>query len=207
VQLGSCLVKSHQPLLGEDYLVYAVTQLERAVTADALVKTDGDSIVSLLLGERQPLSRQQRDRVLRRQISYLADDLVIPIWNAAFVYDTEAGVQAALEIFEFANSQLLQFRYYDDLLDSELGRIYDSLEDPRWYHSLAGQRYVRAAQQLHALFIERWKQNVEEKLDTLDDIYRFTVDQTQMSRGHLLELVIILILVLELVLFFMGIMK
>ena len=167
--------------------------------------------------------------------------VVNPTWNAAFVYDTEAGVQAALEIFEFANSQLLQFRYYDALLDSELGRIYDSLEDPRWYHSLAGQRYVRAAQQLHALFIDvneltdktenalkmvgdvyaarlytlvasrlgldRWKQNVEEKLDTLDDIYRFTVDQTQMSRGHLLELTIILILILELVLFFMGIMK
>jgi hypothetical protein len=150
-------------------------------------------------------------------------------------------VQAALEIFEFANSQLLQFRYYDDLLDSELERIYDSLEEPRWYHALAGQRFVRAAQQLHALFIDvneltdktenalkmvgdvyaarlyslvasrlgldRWKQNVEEKLDTLDDIYRFTVDQIQMSRGHLLELTIIAILVLELVLFFMGIMK
>ena len=235
-----CLVKSRQPLLSEDYLVYAVTRLERATPADALLAADGDAIVSLLLGERQPLSRQQRKRVLRRRISYLADDLVIPTWNAAFVYDTEAGVQAALEIFEFANSQLLQFRYYDALLDSELGRIYDSLEDPRWYHSLAGQRYVRAAQQLHALFIDvneltdktenalkmvgdvyaarlyslvasrlgldRWKQNVEEKLDTLDDIYRFTVDQTQMSRGHLLELTIILILILELVLFFMGIM-
>jgi hypothetical protein len=239
-QLGSCLVKSREPLLSEDYLVYAVTRLEHAVAADTLLDTDGDAIVSLLLGERQALSRQQRARVLRRRISYLADDLVIPIWNAAFVYDTEAGVQAALEIFEFANSQLLQFRYYDALLDSELGRIYDSLEDPRWYHALAGQRYVRAAQQLHALFIDvneltdktenalkmvgdvyaarlyslvagrlgldRWKQNVEEKLDTLDDIYRFTVDQTQMARGHLLELVIILILILELVLFFMGIM-
>jgi hypothetical protein len=241
VQLGPSLVKSRQPRLSEDYLVYAVTRLERPATADALLATEGDAIASLLLGERQPLSRQQRERILRRQISYLADDLVIPVWNAAFVYDTEAGVQAALEIFEFANSQLLQFRYYDDLLDSELGRIYDSLEDPRWYHAIAGQRYVRAAQQLHALFIdvneltdktenalkmvgdvyaarlyslvagrlglERWKQNVEEKLDTLDDIYRFTVDQTQMSRGHLLELTIIFILILELVLFFMGIMK
>jgi hypothetical protein len=57
------------------------------------------------------------------------------------------------------------------------------------------------------LGLDRWKQNVEEKLDTLDDIYRFTVDQTQMSRGHLLELTIILILILELVLFFLGIMK
>ncbi len=55
--------------------------------------------------------------------------------------------------------------------------------------------------------MDRWKQNVEEKPDTLDDVYRFTVEQTQMSRAHLLELTIILILVLELVLVFMGIMK
>ena len=59
--------------------------------------------------------------MLRNRLSYLADDLVIPTWNAAFVYDTEAGAQAALEIFEFANSQLLEFRYYDELLDAELG--------------------------------------------------------------------------------------
>jgi len=30
-----------------------------------------------------------------------------PTWNAAFVYDTPAGTQAALEIVEFANSPLL----------------------------------------------------------------------------------------------------
>ena len=58
--------------------------------------------------------------MLRHRISYLEDDLVIPSWNAALVVDTEAGMQAAVEIFEFANSQLLEFRYYDALLDSEL---------------------------------------------------------------------------------------
>jgi len=44
-------------------------------------------------------------------------------------------------------------------------------------------------------------------LETLDDIYRFAVDQTGMSRGHLLELTIIIILLVELVLFFMGTMR
>ena len=40
----------------------------------------------------RPLSRQERDEVLRHRLSYLADDLVVPAWNAAFIYDTEAGV-------------------------------------------------------------------------------------------------------------------
>ena len=45
------------------------------------------------------------------------------------------------------------------------------------------------------------------KLKTLDDIYRFAVEQVAISRGQFMELTIILILVLELVLFFLGIMK
>ena len=57
------------------------------------------------------------------------------------------------------------------------------------------------------LGLDAWKRNVEEKLKTLDDIYRFAVEQTGMSQGNLLELVIVLILVIELGLFFAGIMK
>ena len=52
-----------------------------------------------------------------------------------------------------------------------------------------------------------WKANVREKLQTLDDIYRFAVEQTAMARGELLELMIVAILIFELVLFFLGIMQ
>lgn len=226
--------------LAEDYVVFAVTAFDTPMTADDLLEQHGTDIAHVLRGEPTGLSRQERDDVLRNRLSYLADDLAIPTWNAAFVYDTPAGVQAALELFEFANSQLLEFRYYDALLDTELARIYADLQKPRWY-DIFGRRRVRAANQLHSLFIdvneltdkmenalklvgdvyaarlygliaarlglERWKANVEEKLETLDDIYRFAVEQLQVARGHLLELTIILILVFELVLFFLGIMK
>ena len=57
------------------------------------------------------------------------------------------------------------------------------------------------------LGLERWKANVQDKLKTADDIYRFAVEQSSMSRGELLELTVVLILVLELVLVFMGVMK
>jgi hypothetical protein len=226
--------------LTEDYFVFSAHELEDRLSAEELLARHGSEIAELLRGERQPLAAQEREEVLRHRLSYLADDLVVPTWNAAFVYDTEAGAQAALEIFEFANSQLLEFRYYDTLLDRELDRIYDNLQRPRWFDAF-GRRYISAATQLHALFIEvneltdksenalkmvgdvyaarlyglvaarlgldRWKQNVADKLKTLDDIYRFSVEQTQMTRGHFLELTIIAILVLELVLFFMGIMR
>jgi hypothetical protein len=227
-------------LLSEDYLVFAVTAFATPTTADELVARHSEEIALLLRGERQPLSRQEQDDIMRNRLSYLADDLVIPTWNAAFVYDTDVGAVAALEIFEFANSQLLEFRYYDQLLDVELARIYPQLQRRHWWETLLGRGQIGAAHQLHALFIEvneitdrtqnalkmvgdiyaarlfnlagarlglaSWKASVEEKLKTLDDIYRFAVEQVAISRGHFLELTIILILVVELVLFFMGIM-
>lgn len=227
--------------LSEDYFVYALTHVEGAPSGDALVAAHGDDIARLLRGEVEPLSLQERDEVLRHRLSYLASDLVVPSWYGAFVYDTEAGLPGALEILEFANSQLLQFRYYDQRLDRELTRIYARLQQTRWYEPWIGRRYTAAARELHALFIDvneltdrtenalklvgdvyaarllglaaarlglgAWKEAVRDKLKTLDDIYRFAVDQTAMDRGEILEAAIVFILLLELVLFFMGIMK
>jgi hypothetical protein len=241
-RLTQALTDPRQAALTEDYLVFAISDLSRPHTADEIVEHHGDVIASVLRGERAPLSRQERDEILRHRISYLANDLVIPTWNAAFVYDTPAGTQAALEIVEFANSQLLQFRYYDELLDNALASIYaDIQKKARWYDALFGRHYARAARQVHALFIDvneltdrtenalkivgdvyaarlfflvgarldldRWKTNVSEKLKTLDDIYRFSVERLSMVRGELLELTIVLILIFELILFFMGIME
>ena len=240
-RLKTAMTEPRQTLLTEDYLVFAVNELSRAHTADDLVTHHGDVIASVLRGESAPLSRQERDEILRHRLSYLADDLVIPTWNAAFVYDTPAGTLAAVEIVEFANSQLLQFRYYDELLDDALADIYAKMQkEPHWYDSVLGWHYAKAVRQVHALFIDvneltdrtqnalkivgdvyaarlfalvgarldldRWKTNVSEKLKTLDDIYRFSVERLGMVRGELLELTIIGILVFELILFFMGIM-
>ena len=240
-RLTNAMIKPRSTALSEDYLVFAINEMSEPHTAEALVHRHGDVMASLLRGERASLSHQERDEVLRHRISYLADDLVIPTWNAAFVYDTVAGTQAAVEIIEFANSQLLQFRYYDELLDNALADIYPKIQkEARWYDSLLGRHYARAARQVHALFIDvneltdrtenalkivgdvyaarlfslvgarldlaRWKTNVNEKLKTIDDIYRFSVERLGMVRGELLELTIIAILVFELVLFFLGIM-
>jgi hypothetical protein len=239
--LGPAITGARASFLSEDYLVYVVHQLEGSPSADDLLATKGDTIATMLRGERQPLSEQEKTKILDHRISYLRDDLVIPTWNAALVYDTPQGAQAALEILEFANSQLLEFRYYDELLDNELASIYARLQHPKWYDEWIGSRYTRAARHVHSVFIdvneltdrtentlkfigdiyasrlfalvasrlglETWKANVHEKLKTLDDVYRFAVEQSSNSRGQFMELTIVLILVLELLLVFMGVMK
>jgi hypothetical protein len=240
-RLQPAMTAPRSDLVAEDYLLFSVTDLPDRATAETLIERRGDDIARLLRGEREALSRQERDEVLRHRLSYFERDLLVPTWNAAFIYDTESGVQATSEIIEFTNSQLLEFRYYDDLLARELARIYADLQGPGWFKGWGGRRYTRAAQQVHALFIDvneltdraenalrvagdiytarvltltgarlgldQWKGNVREKLNTLDAIYRFAVEQTGMARGEALELLVVLILIFELVLFVMGIMK
>lgn len=229
--LASSMREPRASFLSEDYLVFAVTEFETPATSDAVIDQHGDDIAQLLRGERQRLSRQERDEILRHRLSYLPDDLVVAAWNAAFVCDTEAGALATTEILEFANSQLLEFRYHDDMLDSELTKLYAELQQPRWFHGFAGRRHTRETRHMHAIFIdvneltdrmenavkfvgdiysarlfgivtarlglERWKNNVQEKLTTLADIHRFAVEQTGMSHGNILELIIVLILLIE----------
>jgi hypothetical protein len=170
--LGPAMHAPRSTFLSEDYFVFSVTELEARVTADDLLAGYGAELALLLRGERQALSGQEREEVLRHRISYLADDLVIPTWNAAFVYDTEAGAQAALEIFEFANSQLLQFRYYDDLLEGALERIYGGMNRPKWYHVFR-QRYTKEVDHLHTLFVEvnELTDKTENALKMIGDLY------------------------------------
>ncbi len=239
-RLGPALEDPRRDHLSEDYFVVGVTAHDGAPTAEALLAAHGDDIARLLRGETEPLSPQERDEVLRHRLSYLATDLVVPSWNGAFVFDTEAGMAGALEILEFANSQLLQYRYYDQRLDRDLTRIYARLQAPRWYEPWVGRRYTAAARELHSVFIDvndltdrtenalklvgdvyaarllglaaarlglaAWKDAVRDKLKTLDDIYRFAVDQTTMDRGEIMEGSIVLILVFELILILMGLM-
>jgi hypothetical protein len=240
-RLRPALVGYRDTHLREDYLVYAIHELDHPCPAEHLVEFHGTEVAAMLRGERQALSADEQEKVLSHRISYLSDDLVVATWNAALVYDTPAGIQAALEIIEYANSQLLEFRYYDERLEVELASIYASLHHPRWYDQWVGSRYTRAARKVHALFIEvnevtgrtenalkftgdiyaarlfklvadrfgldTWKADVEGKLQTVDAIYRFAVEQSSMARGQLLELAIVLILVFELLLFFVGVME
>jgi hypothetical protein len=167
------LTAPRQEFLSEEYLVFAVHELEPPLSAAEVVKAHGADIAAMLRGGRQALSGQEQRTVLRHRISYLADDLAIVTWNAAFVLDTPAGSAAALEILEFANSQLLEFRYYDQLLDGQLASIYSALQRPRWYDQWIGSRYSRAARQVHSLLIDlnELTDRTENALKFIGDLY------------------------------------
>lgn len=230
------LVKPYQNWLSEDYFVFQMREVGGASSAAEMISQFGQQIAQLVRGETAPLSEAERNEVLRSSISYYAHDLAVIGWNSAFVYDTAAGGQAATELLEYANSQLLEFRHYDELLTRELNRVYRSLEEGTG--TLARWRLAREATRLHAVLLEvtelteradnaikflrdmfsarlyrlaetkvgvlDYKDLVNQKLRTAEELYRFMVDEFHQGRSFLLEVMVTIILVIELLYLFRG---
>ena len=90
-------------------------------------------------------------------------------WNAAFLYDSEAGAETAIQLLEYANSQLLEFRHYDELLTRELGIVYAGLD--KGTGMLARWRLARAATKLHTVLLD-----VNELTERADNAIKFLSD-------------------------------
>jgi hypothetical protein len=232
------LVKSYKgEWLQEDYFIFHVREIEGAPSADELLASQRDRIAQVVRGEMCTLSEGERQEILQSRISYYPSDLAVIGWDAAFIYDTPAGAETAIQLLQYANSQLLEFRHYDELLTKELENVYDFLEvgGTGWW---SRWRTAQAASKLHTVLLDvnelteradnaikflsdmfsarlyklcasrvgvpDYKDLVQEKLQTAEDLYRFMVDQFNQSRAFVLELMVVVILIIELVYFFRG---
>jgi hypothetical protein len=231
------LIKPYGNWLHEDYFIFHVRDIAGKPLASEVLKTHGDQIAQIVRGETLPLSEGERQEIVQGRISYYPTDLAVIGWNGAFLYDTIAGAETAIQLLEYANSQLLEFRHYDELLTRELEGVYDFLENggtglwSRW-------RTARAATKLHTVLLDvdeltehadnaikflsdmfsarlyklaaskigvpDYKDLVQQKLKTAEELYHFMVDQFNQSRAFVLELMVVVILVIELVMLFRG---
>src|SRR5215468_8307906 len=122
------LVKPYASWLSEDYFIFFLREIQGNPAGSQLLTGCGQQSAQVVRGENSILSDDERHEVLQSAMSYYPNDLAVLGWNAAFVYDSVAGSETALQLLEYANSQLLEFRHYDDLLTRELAAVYDSLE-------------------------------------------------------------------------------
>jgi hypothetical protein len=156
-------------LLEEDYLVATVHAFDTPVAA-AAIGTDID-LVPLLSGEVRTLADGARADLLGRRFSYYTDDLVVLTWDRAFIYEPRRDTDVA-DVIEVANAQLLEMRYYDELLDDELPRMYDLVEETRRL-SFAPRRFARLARRLYGLVAEvtELTEKVDNALQVTEDVY------------------------------------
>jgi uncharacterized protein YfkK (UPF0435 family) len=145
------LVKPYDHWLSEDYYIFHL-RASATSSAEELLRSRGREISQIVRGETAQLSAGERTEVLQGSMSYYPNDLAVVGWNAAFVYDTEAGADTTIRLLEYSNSQLLQFRHYDELLSKELDDMYRFLQRRRGV--LAGWRMRSAAVRLHTVLLD-----------------------------------------------------
>jgi hypothetical protein len=225
------LDERHPPLI-EDYLMVEIERFHEAVDARTLLEDHSAALAGLLLGERTPLSATEIEEALRMRFSYYEDDLTIVQWDTAFVYDERESTRATEDILEFANSQLLELRTYDALLDRQLDVIYKmrpagpprSLRG-RWEEEQAATlRYLivdvleltdRSSNALKVvgdayyariyrsaakrLGLAGWQRQIDTKLASIGEMYRFFSDQARSRRDEFLEVVIVVLVAVEVV--------
>src|SRR6266849_2576671 len=231
------LVKPYPEWLSEDYFIFHVREIAGSPSAAELVASQGERIAQIVRGETSRLSDGERQEILQSRISYYPNDLTVIGWNGAFLYDSATGAETAIQLLEYANSQLLEFRHYDELLSRQLEGVYDFLEHggtgmfARW-------KTARAASKLHTVLLDvteltervdnaikflsdmfsarlyklaasrigvpDYKDLVNQKLRTAEELYRFMVDQFHQSRAFFLGLLVVIILIIDLIFLFRG---
>ena len=230
------LVKLYDSWLHEDYFVFHVRDIAGNPSASELLSTQGGRIAQIVRGENVPLSDGEQQEIMQSKISYYPNDLAVISWNGAFLYDTTSGAETVIQLLEYANSQLLEFRHYDELLTRELASVYDFMDHgsgiwARW-------RTARRASRLHTVLLDvdelteradnaikflsdmfsarlykvaaskigvtDYKDLVNQKVHTAEELYRFMVDQFHQSRAFLLELMVVIILIIDLIWLFKG---
>src|SRR5579863_10439555 len=156
--------------LQEDYFIFHVRDIDGAPTADELRATRRNEIAQVVRGETATLSEGERQEIQQSRMSYYPGDLAVIGWNAAFIYDTQAGAETAIQLLQYANSQLLEFLHYDELLTKELANVYDFLEigTGGWW---SRWRTAKAASKLHTVLLD-----VNELTERADNAIKFLSD-------------------------------
>lgn len=173
----------------EDYVIFHIQAFSTPCSLPTLRTTHGEEIARMLRAEPQPLSDVEVEDALLCQVSYGRDDLTLIDWNAALVCDREGeDVRAVLE---FANVELLEMRYLDQLLDDALDRSYRTLSKRRWrsFASIGIGGYRAELRHLAQLQVDSAVlfEGVNNALKLLGDQYLARVYRLASQRFHLSE--------------------
>ena len=168
----------------EEYIVFQIGDVK-----PEWITSNIDWIAGLIRLESGPLSAAEVREATKLGFSYTPDDLVMLDWAAGFVADRDCA--DTLQVIEFANVQLLEFRHIDDRLDDRLEAAYRLIHAERgrgrrptlWRTHSATVRSVRELEIEATSLFERADNN----LKLIGDQYLSRVFDLARTRFHLGE--------------------
>jgi len=171
--VSDALVEPYPSWLNEDYYIINLREARdengAPMTAAALLAKCGHDIARIVRGESGSLAPAERDEALQSSLSYYTTDLLVVGWVAALVYDTPEGAAPANQLLEYANTQLLEYRHYDEVLTRILENVYKTVE--RRVGPFRHWRMAQEAQKLNAVRLE-----VTDLTERTDNAIKFISD-------------------------------
>jgi hypothetical protein len=166
----------------EEYFVFQV----RDRRTDWLER-DAGWIAGLVRLEPGPLSDHEVREATRLNLSYTREDLVVLDWAAGFVADRDCA--DTLQVIEYANVQLLEFRHIDDRLDDRLEaayRLIRPVQKTRW-PIWAWRGHAQAVRSVRELEVEATSlfERADNALKLIGDQYLSRVFDLASTRFHL----------------------
>jgi hypothetical protein len=123
--IRGAFVKPEVADIVENYVIFHIKSFVTPCAPDALRTIHAPVIARMLRAERQELSSQEIQDALSRCLSFSPDDVTIIDWHAALVVDRDGADVSS--VLEFANVELLEMRFLDQLLDEALERSYETV--------------------------------------------------------------------------------
>jgi hypothetical protein len=137
----------------EDYYILQVDRVAPPATVPELLAAGQRNLAAALRCEASVLSEAETADVFRTALSYYPDDLVVTEWNVALVVD-DVDYADTVNVLEYLNVQLLELRYWDDLLDRFVADTFAlATARPRGL-PLLHRRYRRAVTELAAIRLD-----------------------------------------------------
>ena len=169
--------------LAEEYVVVQIGEVDENWLSDHSAWVAG-----LLRLDPGPLGPTERAEATRLALSYAPNDLVVLDWAAGLVADRDCS--DTLQVIEFANVQLLEFRHIDDRLDDRLEAAYRLIrrERPRRFR-LPWRSHEEAVRNVRELEIEATSlfERADNALKLIGDQYLSRVYGLASRRFHLPE--------------------
>ncbi len=171
--LTPALTKPYAEWIDEAYYIVDLRAVYdsagRRLLGQELLTEYGREVSLVIRGETQSLSDVEQKEVLSSSLSYYPSDLLVVGWLAAIVYDSTEGAAPMIQLLEYANTQLLEYRRYDEILTALLKDTYALLERRRGLFSR--WRLARDAEHLNRLRLD-----VTELTERADNAIKFLSD-------------------------------
>lgn len=129
--------------------------------------------VPILLSERVDFSAQVRQETMKNSFAYGKQDQTIITWDTALVYDHEGSTDIP-DLIEFALTQLVELRYYDQLLSEEMRRMYVNIEQAdrhKWYKRLSSYRAIMKQYMALSIDVNEVTEKIQNAIKVTEDIF------------------------------------